>query len=185
MKHKRAKTWRKWTEDEDALLKRLADADKTNAEIASVITDRTERAIVDRKHRLGIYKTYSLSPRNPRHVAALIKFKMAGWTLDRIAKVYNCCPTWVSKVLCQNGYKRFVSVQPKKKNFWARWSELELALLRKYLKKGYSVERIHAELPHRSLAAIRKKCTEVTRHWITPDEQSERAALKRKGLRVY
>ena len=140
---------------------------------------------VDRKRiQLGINPPFKTSVNNPLCVAEFVKFKMAGWSLDKIAKVYGLSEARISAVLCKNGFKNFYWIRDNAPKHCRRWSEMELALLRKSLKKGYSVERIHAELPHRSLAAIRKKCTEMTRHWITPEEQSERERMKEKQLRV-
>ena len=178
------KTWRKWTAGEERLLRSLVAEGKGAKEIGRIL-GRTPVAIDNKKKLLGICNT--LKPCEPQLLllAEVIKFRMAGWKLSDISTVLGVHASDLSQMLGQHGFKGFWCVREKPTAPYRYWDAVELHLFRKYLKKGFSAQRIHAEFPHRSLAAIRAKRTEMTRHWITPDEQSERAALKRKRLRVY
>lgn len=175
---------RYWTSEEETKLKRLVSERKTTAQIAKIL-GRTKYAVNNRRVVLGIEAAVKLSAKNPMHLVEVIKFRMAGWTLSEIADVYGVDPAAVSDVLCQNGFKGRWWVRKKPTQKRKRWSEVELAIVRKYVLKGLSLEAIQLKLPHRSIAAIRKKRTEITRYWLTPEEQAERQCLNRKRLRLY
>ena len=184
LKRKHAETWTQWTAREDNLLRKLVAEGKTNSEIANILTHRTVSAIYSRKSVLGILQPCKFSPRDPHILAQVIKFKMAGWTHVEIAKVFNVDVSSVSYVLCQNGMCKFHWVRGKHKKPRQYWSETEVALLRKYLKKGLSFEQIYLKFWYRSQASIRSKIAKITRYWPTPAELAERERLRRKQLRV-
>ena len=183
----KARSPRTWSPEEEAELKKLVEERLTCAEIAKIM-GRTKYQINSKKERLGLYKSYKLSPRNPLHVAEIIKFKMAGWTHAEIAEVYGCDLAWVSLVLCSNGIKNFMCVRNRKQDTRRLWTETEEALLRKYLKKGYTFPRIRAKFQYRSPQSIRGKVERMTRFWLSPEELEERQRLAekyRKRMRVY
>ncbi len=184
LKRRHAKTWTQWTAAEDNTLRKLVAEGKTAADIAKVLTNRTIYAIHNRRGILGIHRPYKLSPRNPLRIAEVIKFKMAGWTHAEIAKVYCVSPAEVSSVLCSNGMQKFLWIRRKHDKPRRYWSETEVALLRKYLKKGYSLQQICSKFPARSPNSVRSKVIRITRYWLTPEQLAEREQLNRKCLRV-
>ena len=180
---------RYWTPEEEAKLKQLIISEKkTTAQIAKIL-GRTAYAVSNKRIALGIDALATLSAKNPLHLAEVIKFRMAGWTLERIAEVYGVDVSCVSYVLCQNGFKGRWWVRRKHTKKRKRWSEVELAIVRKYVIKGLSPEEIQLKLQHRSVAAIRKKVMDMTRYWPTPEQEAEQEAererLNRKRLRFY
>ena len=177
---------RYWTPAEEAKLKQLISEKKKTPQIAKIL-GRTEYAVNNKRISLGIDAPVKLSTKNPLHLAEIIKFRMAGWTLERIAEVYEVDTASVSDVLCQNGFKGRWWVRKKHTKKREIWSEVELALLLKYFKKELSLEEIQLELPHRSIAALRKKRTEITRYWPTPEQRAEHKRLREKWMqwRVY
>ena len=72
---------KKWTEAEITQLKQLVDERKTVNQIA-IIMGKTPTSINTTKIRYGIRKPMPLSHKNPLHLAEIMKFKMAGWTLE-------------------------------------------------------------------------------------------------------
>lgn len=92
---------RYWTIEEETKLKRLVSEKKTTPQIAKIL-GRTAYAVSNKRIALGIDALYKLSAKNPLHLAEIIKFRMAGWTLERIAEVYGVDKACVSYVLCQN-----------------------------------------------------------------------------------
>ena len=175
---------RYWTPEDEAKLKQLISEKKTTPQIAKIL-GRTEYAVNNKRIALGIDALATLSAKNLLHLAEIIKFRMAGWTLERIAEVYGVDLSCVSYVLCQNGFKGRWWVRKKHPQKRKRWSEVELAIVRKYVIKGLSPEEIQLKLQHRSVAAIRKKVMDMTRYWPTPEQEAERERLNRKRLRLY
>ena len=176
----------KWTKREIARLKRLVDERKTVVEIARLL-GRTDASITSMKEKMGIYRPKPLSPDNPLHVAEVIKFKMAGWSLEAIAKVYRYGVSHVSNMLTMNGIKGFM---PGKREFvkpYHYWSEFELHRLRGYCKREYKFDRICRLFPNRSRRAMIQRIQEMTRFWQSPAERKERKRLRDKWMewRVY
>ena len=173
-------TWKKWTPKEDARLKSLVGEGKPVREIAKIL-QRTEYSVNNRMGVLRIYKHRKFTSRNPVLVAELIKFRMLGWKVDDIARVYGVRATNVSRILCRKGFKgKWTKPQPKNHTNYRYWSEVELALLRKLLKKKYSTERIHREMPHRSLRVVQYQARKMTQYWLSDEEQAERKRLRKK-----
>lgn len=163
----------KWTPAEDYTLKQLVAAGKTASEIAQVLKRRTIGAIHNRRNVLGIHCPRRFPLRDPRYMAAVVKFKMAGWTHAAIAEVYGVSPSEISAILCRNGLHRFRWVRRKHKKPREYWTEVEEALLRKYLKRGVPLKWICLEFPYRSNASIRSKAARITQYWL-PRETQER-----------
>lgn len=158
-----------WRPDEDALLKKLLGEGKT-ARVVARIMGRTPRSVYCRKYALGLHRcstSYKFSPRNPLLLAEIIKFKMAGWTLKEIGKVYGGDAGDISNVLCENGFKGFLWQRPKHRENYRFWTDTEVSLLRIYLQSGMSYAQIHEKLPDRTVAAIKRKAAEV-RHSPSP-----------------
>ena len=174
---------RLWTTEEEAILRELVAKGESSICIAHHL-GFTKNAVDHKKSKLGLYTTYhKLSSDNPLHVAEVVKFKMAGWKLVRIAKVYGVNSSTVSRVLCDNGFKWFMVNRSKLKHPRRFWSEFELALLRKYLRRGYSLSRLQFEFRGRSAASLQKKCHQITRYWLTPEQQAERKRLRANHMK--
>ena len=157
---------RRWTAQENEVLKQLVGEGKGVPHIARVL-DRTERSVYCRKYALGLHRcstTYKFSPRNPLLLAQIIKFKMAGWKLKDIAKVFGGDAGDISYVLCENGFKGFMWQRSTKRENYRFWTETEVELLRIYLQKGMAVDEIQKKLPERSLSAIRRKAKQMPLH---------------------
>ena len=89
--------------------------------------------------------------------------------------------TDVSRILCRKGFKgKWAKPKPKKHTNYRYWSEVELASLRKLLKKKYSTRRIHREMPHRSLKVVQYQARKMTQYWLSDEEQAERKRLRKK-----
>ena len=174
------KLWRKWTESERIQLKQLVK-ERKSAQAISDIMGRSLAAVVNAKKRLGLHKPMTLSPNEHLHIAEIIKFKMAGWNLEQIGKVYGLTESHVSSILVKNG------LLWKRGKLHQLWSEYELHRLRKYCKKGYNLNRICTYFPNHSRKAVRARIDKMTRYWFTPEEKAERKRLRKKEmeLRVY
>ena len=187
---------RQWNPDEDARLARLLAQGKSLSEIGKLL-NRTEGAVERRKERLGLKRvSVKLSKHNPADIAQLIKFKLAGWTHEAIAEVFDITAAYVSNLLIESGFKHFCGANRPKT--YRLWTEIELHYLRKRLVSNNSrpsarngqdlskseLKQIYSELPHRSRHAIRAKIREITRYWITPQEQAERNKMHRQRLGV-
>ena len=176
-----------WTELEIEQLKQAIADGKPMTDIARML-NRSYASVRGKKRTLGLLTPQQQT--SPR-LAELIKFRMAGWTLQQIAKVYRVSDKCIAEMLNANGFKGKWS----QKGFFKRayipthWSEIDMHLLRKYLKKGYSLERIATYFPKRSLQAISTQAYNLTRHWGTPEQRAHRKAFERrakeKQLRVY
>ena len=174
---------RRWSETEKARLKQLALDRVETKEIARILK-RTNIAVQMAKVRYGYYTPVLFSPDNPLHLAEIIKFKMAGWSLERIAEVYGCCQPHISDLLIKNGFRYFA--RSKRKSATSqRWNEFDEVLLRRLLKRRLSLERIRNHFPNRTAQAVRMKSEKMTRHWITPEQQEERKQMRSKQLRVW
>ena len=172
-----------WTPNEDARLARLLAQGKSLSEIGKLL-NRTESAVQGRKQRLGIKTApIKLSKHNPADIAQLVKFKMMGWSHDAIAQVFDITAAYVSQLLTANGFKRFCAVAVSHTTY-RLWTEIELHSLRKCLVRGISLNQIYLEFPYRSQCAICKKIKQITRYWITPQEQAKRNEMRHQRLGV-
>ena len=184
MKKKRTNSWIKWTDTEIARLKQLVDdGNLTIPEIAADL-GRAVSGVADKKRRLGLCTPRKFSTYCPKVLAGIIKFKMAGWNLTEIAKVYGVGEPRISGILCANGFKHFLCARPQRTQPFRPWSEFELAGLRRDIKKGYSFERICAQRPHRAPTAIRKRARKMTRYWLSPEQRAEREQARRRFLHL-
>ena len=168
-----------WTEAEITQLKQLVKERKPVREIVHIM-GRSYGAVNNAKTRNGIYKPMTLSRHNPLHVAEVIKFKMAGWTLEQIGEVFGFTIAHVSQVLRDNGMVRFMWIYNQGEKPYRIWSEYELHRLRKYCKKGYSLDRICTYFPNRSRKAIECRIQKMTRFWFTPAQKEARRLAKEK-----
>jgi len=171
---------RRWTPAEDLELQRyFAYRCYTSAEIAEKL-GRTKPAVDARKNKLGLTNT-KVSAKNPSDVAQTLKFRMAGWTQKEIGAVFGVTHAYISEILRKNGFVDFLKKYPKKKRYKNTWTEVELAILRKYLLRGYTTAEIQQRLQHRSIAAIHQKRAKMTRHWPTPEQSAKREAFERES----
>ena len=152
-----------WSAADEARLEQLlTTTDKPLSEIARLM-DRTEGSIERRKEKLGIRRvSFKLDKLNPSHVAQLIKFKMAGWTQEKIAEAWGIKnPSQISNVLIYHGLHRFYACVGEKE--YRRWREGELDFLWKCIKKRLSREDIYKEFPHRSPSSVSSKVRRLIR----------------------
>ena len=170
---------RKWTPAEDLELQRyFAFGCCTSAEIAEKL-GRKKTAVDARKHKLGLTRT-KVSAKNPSDVAQILKFRLAGWTQKEIGVVFGVTHAHISFVLRENGFVHFLKKYPKKKRYKNTWTDVELALLRKYLLQGYTTAEIQQQvLPQRTLYAISQKRSEMTRYWMPKAELEKRERQQR------
>lgn len=175
----------KWTPQEDARLKQLLSESRTLKEIGRIL-NRSEVGVQRRKECLGLKRIpVKFSRHDPADIAQLVKFKMAGWTHERIGNVFGTKTSYISNLLTVNGFKRFCEVRPDRSGSCPRWTELELNTLRKCLQRKTSLLEIYRKLPRRSRHAIRQQSRKMTRYWLSPAEQVERQRSRKKQLRVY
>ena len=184
MKKKRTNAWIRWTDTEVARLKQLVDdGNLTIAEIAADL-GRAVRGVSDKKKQLGLCTPRKYSTYCPKTLAGIIKFKMAGWNIVEIAKVYGVNPSRISGILCASGFKGFLWARPQRIQPHRPWSEFELAGLRRDIKKGYSLKRICAQRLHRTPGGIRKRARKMTRYWLSPEQLAEREQARRRFLHL-
>lgn len=195
-----------WTPEEDELLMDLVAAGKTYKEIKDHFPNRGISAIVYRKnYKLKLEFPKSRWPlysrANPAHAAEIAKFKLAGWTLKDIEEVSGVHMSQLSCVLLRYGiclkgpYPKLATA--------CRWTELENAILRKFLKREYArtakqgkpfvlgrnfcVGILH-HFPSRSYSALRQRAQRMVRYWPSHEELAQRKAFRltfSKELRVY
>lgn len=151
-----------WTPEDITTLKKYI-ADGVPLEDIAIRMNRTLGSVQRRKEKLFLrYEPVTLSKHCPKTVAQLLKFKMAGWTHERIAEVFGLKQGGqISHVLIANGYHRFCGVVGEKT--WVRWTAPEVETLRDCIEKEMSQQEIQSLLPNRSLPAIRKKIRQLRR----------------------
>ena len=155
-----------WTESDITELKRLTSEGKTTGDVAKVLGRKYE-SVRNKKKKLKL-RTFPFEQWTATETELLIELVMKGKTGYEIAKAlgrhYKAVSTKKKRLgLCKpNSYSYEI------------WSEHELHRLRKYCKKGYSLDRICTYFPNRSRFAVRERVWSMTRFWFTP-EQQERA----------
>jgi len=167
-----------WTHYEIKRLKQLVDEGKTNAEIAKVL-NRSRYAVTSKRQRLGIVVSPNkLTRKDPQLVAQIIKFKMAEWKTADIAELFDTTADNIRHFLQSLGFSRhFKRVRTLQKPYQL-WTDYQIHTLRKYLSKGYPLERIHTYFPSRSFSALEQKAREITKHWMPDAEFAEREKLR-------
>ena len=117
---------KKWTHGEDLELKRYVSlGGYTSAEIAEKLR-RSKSSVDARKHKLGL-ADIKLSAKNPADVAQILKFRLAGWTQEKIGKVFGVTHAYISLVLHENGFRHFCNNYPKHKRYKNSWTDIELS----------------------------------------------------------
>ena len=178
-----------WTPAENTLIRKLVKKGLTTEEMAPYFPNRTLLALKRQRCSLKVkVEPPWFSPQNKRCVAELVKFKMAGYSHKRIAALYEVSLEKVSAVLCKAGFSKFRRVIKMPAKEKKRWSEVEIELLRKDLKRGIRGRQLHERHPQRTQRAIDKKAYQITRFWPTPEETARRETLERhnaaKALKV-
>ncbi|MDE0681672.1 MAG: hypothetical protein OXI63_02035 [Candidatus Poribacteria bacterium] len=178
-----------WTPAENALIRKLVKKGFTTEKMAPYFPNRTLWALKHQRFSLKIKREPPwFSPQNKQCVAELVKFKMAGYSHKQIAARYAVSIQKISWVLCKAGFPQFrrvVKMPAKKKK---RWSDVEIELLRKDLKRGIRGGQLHERHSQRTPRAVDKKVYQITRFWPTPQETARRETLARhnaaKALKV-
>ena len=182
----------KWTSLEIKRLTQLVHAGKTNRQIAEVL-ERSINSIVGQRRRLRlITKPHKLNHRDPKLIAQIIKFRMAGWQSKEVAEIFGVKRHSIAKITQRAGLsKRLPFKRPFKKQ-WLQWTDIEMARLRKlcghfhmlgFKDKHYS--QIARHFPNRTRSAVRQRANAMMRYWITPEQIRERQRARKKQLRVY
>ena len=178
-----------WTHYEITRLRQLVSEGATSAEIGKIL-DRSTFSVNSKRQRLRILvKGDILLMHDPKIVAQVLKFKLLGWSNGEVGKAFGIHENNISKFINRIGFTHRFRAARACINPYQRWTDFELHRLRKYLKKGYSLERIHTYYPNRTFRAVFQKAREIARHWGTPKARAERAAwykrAREKQLRVY
>ena len=187
---KRKRTF--WTPFEiEQLTQSVANGD-TSADIARRL-GRSAAAVDLKRSKLKLKKPIKLSMNDPIHFAQLIKFRMAGWKLKEIAKVFGVTDSQVSDILCHHGFRGFIGQTGSYQLRYQRvhWTEIELNRLRKtcghfHDNGGFTEQRwgqIARQFPNRTLRAVRVKGYLLMKYWLSPDEIKERRHLREKYKR--
>ena len=160
-----------WTEAETAELKRLVGEGRTNDEIAKVLGRKYE-SVRNKKRELKL-ATFPKPRWTDTETARLIELVREGKTGYEIAAALgrNCKAVSTKK-------KRLGLCKPTL--FYEFWSEHELRRLRRYCKKGYSLDRICTYFPSRIRRIVRDKVWKITRYWMTPEQKEERRLAKER-----
>ena len=185
-----------WTREEDDKLKKLVSEGVSMPKLAMFFPNRSPDAVAKRRADIKAKPPPKwFSHHNKACIAEILKCKMAGWTHERVAEVYGEPISSVSWLLCKAGFKRFRTVnQPTVIDNKNRWSEIEIAKLRKLCSRfhliGFTHEHwkhIALQLPNRSLRAVRKKGGILMKYWRTPEELKLDRKRREKWLkwRVY
>lgn len=157
-----------WTNKEIATLKKASAAGKLDREIAATL-NRTVASIEKKREALGIRKPYKLSFYEPQRIAQVIKFRMAGWSLQEIADVFGVTLSRISYILKRAGLTH--QFDQRKNNFgirrqtYQRWTPVETHILRRKLSKCASLDDIYACFPNRTRYSIQFKADRLTKHW--------------------
>ena len=182
----------KWTSLERKHLTQLVHDGKTNRQIAEVL-ERSLNSIVGQRRRLRlITKPHKLNHRDPKLIAQVIKFRMAGWQPKEIAKAFDASYESVKVLLRKTGLsKRFSRKRHLAKPF-LQWTDIEMARLRKlcghFHMLGFKEEhhtQIARQFPNRTRSAVRQRANAMMRYYITPEQIRERQRARKKQLRVY
>ena len=159
------RTRKEWTDDEVAYLQELVIARRSAKHIARLL-GRTYCSVQSKKSSMNMKKPAILSANNPSNVAEIVKFRMAGWKLREIARIFKCDVVLILRILKSSGFDRFIKAnrQFETENY-RRWDEIDLALMRNYCKKGYSFDFLCAQFPDRSVTAVRYRIQKMTKYW--------------------
>ena len=185
-----------WTPEEIEKLRIYTEKGMLDSEIANAL-GRSAEAIEHKRVRMGFKKPYKTSIFEPDTLAQIIKFKMAGWSHERIGKAFGVGAARISNILLRYGFYRFGDCRyhPHDRQH-NRWTELETHRLRKLCKRQYKkgfTERdwryIAAQFPTRTRHSVQTKACQLMKYWATPEECEKdrqfRAYVKEKWLRVY
>ena len=182
----------RWTSLEIKRLTQLVHEGKANRQIAEIL-ERSLNSIVGQRRRLRlITKPHKLNHRDPKLIAQVIKFRMAGWQSKEVAEIFGVKRHSIAKITQRAGLsKRLPFKRPFKKQ-WLQWTDIEMARLRKlcghFHMLGFKEEhhtQIARHFPNRTRSAVRQRANAMMRYWITPEQIRERQRARKKQLRVY
>ena len=156
---------KEWTDEDVIYLQELVIARRPVKHIARIL-GRTYFSVQAKKSAMNFKKPAILSAKNPSNVAEIVKFRMAGWKLREIARIFRCDVVLILGILKSSGFDRFIKANRQfETEKYRRWDEIDLALMRKYCKKGYSFDFLCAQFPDRSVTAVRYRIQRMTRYW--------------------
>ena len=164
-KHLKIDYRKTWTPEDVAALKKHIANGKPLEKIAALM-NRTVSSLQRKKEKLKLrYEPVIISKHCAKTLAQLIKFKMAGWSNDRIAKAFGLKSGGeISNVLRYNGFSSW-KLKPKGSRTGIptpEWTEVELHLLRKGLERGDSLTELQEALRRRSEHGIRLKAKRLS-----------------------
>ena len=159
-----------WTEADITQLKRLVGEGKPNREIAHTL-GRTLDSINIRKSKLGICsrKTQDWTKAETTRLTELLRQGKSGYEIaDALGRTYKSVGSKKQELGITNP------------NPYEIWSEWELHRLRRYCKRGYSLDRIWAYYPNRTRCSVENRVKQMTRFWFTPEQKEARRLAKEK-----
>ena len=182
----------KWTSLEIKHLTQLVHEGKANRQIAEIL-ERSVQSVIGQRRRLRlITRPHKLNHRDPKLIAQVIKFRMAGWQSKEIAKAFDASYESIKALLRKTGLsKRFSRKRHLTKPF-LQWTDIEMARLRKLCGHFYMLDfkdkhygQIARHFPNRTRSAVCQRAKSMMRYWITPGQIRERQRARKKQLRVY
>ena len=171
------RTRRAWQDVEIKILEEMVAAGKTDEQIQKRLRHRTAAGIAKKRNDLHLTaRVPRLNPKCPKMVAQCVKLKMAGFTHQQIAEMFEVYQTAVA-----NFFKKIGLSFPKtkrKKHDYKLWTETETTLLRESLKKYWHnqpldthityremVRHVASEFPHRTQYSLNQKVKSLTYYW--------------------
>ena len=175
---------KKWQDYEITMLEKLLGQGKKDAEIAEIL-GRSYDSVVDKKRKLGLNNRQRLSWKDPKMLAQIVKFRLAGWSVAEIAKIFKVNQSNISKLLKYNGLKRKLPFVYRKRKPSVKWSEFDNYYLRKCCIKQMPFEQICSLFPDRTPTALKKRIEIITRYWLPESYHNEVREMRSKQLRVW
>ena len=171
-----------WTAADIEKLRVCTEKGMLDSEIANAL-GRSATAVEHKRTKMNLRKPYKTSIFEPDTLAQVIKFKMAGWSHERIGKAFGVGVARISNILLRYEFYRFGDCwyHPHGRQI-KYWTEIEIHRLRKLCKRHYKkgfTERdwryIAYQFPNRTLHAVQKKACRLMRYWETPEQIAETA----------
>lgn len=169
----------KWTPERDAKLRKYVGNGWSIRKIAEKLRC-TVNSVNHRKGKLGL--RYVLT-RDPMMFPQIVKFRMAGWTQEKIAEIFGITGAHVSLILTEKGFKGAWDKRGGPRSRQDSWTELEIHRLRQSHRSGESTKDLQAKyFPNRTLSAIYTKRYQLTRHYLPQSEIDKRERQRRRFI---
>ena len=182
-----------WTAEDVEKLRRYTEKGMLDRDIANAL-GRSIPAIEHKRTKMNYKKPFPTTLSDPGTLAQVLKFKMLGWSHERIANVFGVSASRISSILLESGFYRFGDVRflphnrCSSRKTYQLWSELEVHLLHKALKQEQPFHEIVALFPSRPPLSVKQKAQQITRFWPSPAEREERkrfaSDVAKKQLKV-